>query len=402
MSLGRKDKNVVPIGLVFSLTGSYSIIGQELYNGSMLAVEEVNAADYDFELAPIPKNPGGNLSEYRNVCEILLKQEDVIHIVGCYTSSSRKEVIPIFEKYDGLLWYPSHYEGFESCNNVIYTGASPNQHIVPLAAYMLPAYGNQAYCIGSNYIWAWENNRIMREIVTGCGGTVEFEKYLPVGSLDVDHIVDEIMTVKPSFVFSSLIGTTSYAFMEAFQRARQKIPDLATNRMPICSCTLSEPELNKLKTESMAGHIVSSVYFQTKERPENTQFVREYKKKYGENKVTSADAEAAYNAVRLLALAIHKADSQEMDDVKYALYSINIGAPQGSIKVDPDNNHCYLTPALGVSNTSGQFDILWSSNDPVKPDPYLVNFNVQKFKAEVELKDWPSQSAARARLKVVK
>ena len=105
----------------------------------------------------------------------------LVHVVGCYTSSSRKEVLPLFEKHDGLLWYPSHYEGFESSDNVVYTGAAPNQHIVPLAEHLLRHYGTSAYCLGSNYIWAWENNKIMREAVQSAGGTVLAERYVPVG-----------------------------------------------------------------------------------------------------------------------------------------------------------------------------------------------------------------------------
>ncbi|NRG16240.1 transporter substrate-binding domain-containing protein [Rhizobiales bacterium] len=401
MTKGKKDKDTVPIGLVFSLTGSYSTIGQEMHNGAMLAVQEVNACDdFDFKLVPTTQDPGGDLTNYRTMCEGLLRQ-GMRHVVGCYTSISRKEVIPVFEKLDGLLWYPSHYEGFEHCGNVIYSGASPNQHIVPLAAYMLQEYGDRAYCIGSNYIWAWENNRILREIMTGCGGTVEFERYLPVGSLDVDRIVSEILAVKPSFVFSSFIGTSSYAFMEKFQSARRQFEGLEAGEIPICSCTLSEPELKKLSPAAVSGHIASSVYFQSMKREENDRFVAAYKKRFGAQSVTSADAEASYNAVKLLALAIQRSQSQNIDDVKQALYSIEFEAPQGLVKVDQDNNHCYLTPSLGISNKDGQFDIIWSSSKFVKPDPYLVNFNSQEFYKNVKLKNGPSTRKDRTRLRMV-
>ena len=213
----------VPIGVVFSQNGSYRTIGTELLHGALLGIEEVNASErYSFVLAPQIEDPRGDLAEYRERCDRLLRSTDVRHIVGCYTSSSRKEVIPVFEKRDGLLWYPSHYEGFESCNNVVYTGASPNQHIVPLIVHMLRAHGDRVYCVGSNYIWAWENNRIMREIICGCGGSVVAERYLPVGSVDVGHIVADIVGQQPDFVFSSLIGVSSHAFMEAFHTARRR------------------------------------------------------------------------------------------------------------------------------------------------------------------------------------
>ena len=124
-----------------------------------------------------------------------------MHVVGCYTSSSRKEVLPYFEKYDGLLWYPSHYEGFESSEHVIYTGAAPNQHIVPLAESLLKNCGTRAYCIGSNYIWAWKNNKIMREAVFSAGGVVLAERYFPVGELDFDAVIEQIIELTAAFRF---------------------------------------------------------------------------------------------------------------------------------------------------------------------------------------------------------
>lgn len=129
----KLSKPEIPVGILFSLTGPYRTVGEEMRNGTLLAIEEINSSsEYDFRLAPKVEDPGGNLDQYRAICENLLKTKSISHIIGCYTSISRKEVIPIIEKYDALLWYPSHYEGFESSNNVIYSGASPNQHIVQI------------------------------------------------------------------------------------------------------------------------------------------------------------------------------------------------------------------------------------------------------------------------------
>lgn len=375
---GRGKK--IRIGVVFSTTGPYAAIGQELQNGALLALSQVNAdPSFNFDLVPVVCNPDGDLQNYYDACVGLLKQEGVKHVVGCYTSSSRKEVIPVFEKYDGLLWYPSHYEGFEHCGNVIYTGAAPNQHIVPLMSYMLGNYGNGVYCIGSNYIWGWESNRIMRECVTACGGNVICERYLPVGSVDVATVVDEITKIKPSYIFSSLIGVSSESFMRALYEARGNDPTLSTEVMPVCSNTLSEPELAKLSPEAAGGHIASSVYFQSKQGRENDLFISGYKENHGKDAVTSADAEAAFNACHLLARSLQRARSEDLDRIKCALYEIEFAAPQGRIWIDPKNNHCYVTPSLGVSNSAGQFDIIQSAVHPVRPDPYLVDFNVHSF-----------------------
>src|SRR5262245_25493861 len=228
----------IPVGVIFSVSGSYRTVGREMLNGALLALEEINRDPaFDFRLEPAFLDPGGEPTSYRLMCEDLLRGRSVRHVIGCYTSSSRKEVIPAFEKFDALLWYPSHYEGFESNNNVIYTGASPNQHIIPLLRYMLRERDRRVYCVGSNYIWAWENNRILREIVHACGGVVLAEKYLPVGATDVDRIISEIRASRPDFVFNTLIGESSYAFYRAHART------IGASAVPVASCSLSEPEL---------------------------------------------------------------------------------------------------------------------------------------------------------------
>lgn len=398
------SKRQINVGVVFSTSGPYAAIGQELQNGALLALSQVNADPrFDFELVPVIRNPAGDLQDYVTICQGLLSSGTLRHVIGCYTSSSRKEVIPVFEKYDGLLWYPSHYEGFEHCTNVIYTGASPNQHIVPLMSYMIGHFGDQAYCVGSNYIWGWESNRILRESVTACGGSVISERYLPIGSEDVAGIVEEIIRLKPSYIFSSLIGVSSETFMRVLCAARGEDPALSPERMPVCSSTLSEPELARLSPASARGHIASSVYFQSRDTPQNRAFIAAYKARYGAEWVTSADAEAAFNACHLLALALHAAGSEAIEPVKRALFDVQFDAPQGSIWVDGNNNHCYLTPSIGLSNATGQFDILEAAPAPVRPDPYLVDFDplqlIDSKKAATTL--WSPHASFHARLRVL-
>jgi branched-chain amino acid transport system substrate-binding protein len=345
-----------------------------MLNGALLGLEEVNeSAAYEFKFDSVIADPAGEATAYRVKCEEILRNRSVRHVIGCYTSSSRKEVIPAIEKFDALLWYPSHYEGFESCSNVIYTGASPNQHIVPLLQYMLREVGRRVYCIGSNYIWAWENNRILREIVHACGGSVVAEKYLPVGATDVERLIAEIRSSRPDFVFNTLIGESSYSFYRAYDAAI----GAGSARIPVTSCSLSEPELLSIGGRAAAGHIASSVYFQSIDRPCNRHFVERYRARFGEQKVTSADAEASYVAVILLASAIREAGSTDIDEVKKALYRCRLDAPQGRVWIEPENNHSFLTPALGISRPDGQFDILWTAGEPVRPDPYLVWLDVQ-------------------------
>ena len=363
----------VQIGLLFSTTGPYATIGQAMRNGAQLAVEEVSAApDFPFRFETVEIDGGGSNARYAAAAERMLTTDGLVHVVGCYTSSSRKEVLPFFEKYDGLLWYPSHYEGFESSEHVIYTGAAPNQHIVPLAQHMLRSPGRRAFCIGSNYIWAWENNKIMREAVLAANGSVLAERYFPVGETDFAAVIDQIFDMRPSFVFNTLIGLSAYEFFRAFRRAAKRRGIDQLKEVPIASCSLSEPELIEIGPEACDGHVSSSVYFESIDSSRNHAFASAYRKRFPQAGPTSADAESSYVAVHLLARAVRAARSDDMPAIRAALADITIDAPQGEVHVDRRNRHCYLTPRIGVSNAAGAFDIIYELPRPIRPDPYLV------------------------------
>jgi branched-chain amino acid transport system substrate-binding protein len=367
------ERSAIRIGLLFSTSGPYATICSAMRNGSLLAIEEINAdSTFPFTLDPLEFNPEGLNSNYAELARRMLTAERLVHVIGCYTSSSRKEVLPYFEKYDGLLWYPSHYEGFESSEHVIYTGAAPNQHIVPLADHLLQNCGSRPYCVGSNYIWAWENNKIMREAVYAAGGTILAERYFPVGELDFDSVIEQIIDSRPSFVFNTLIGVSAYAFFRAFRRAAEARGIDQPRTMPIASCSLAEPELVEIGPAACAGHVSSSVYFESIETPANRAFVAAYWRRFPDAGPTSADAEASYLAVHLLARAARRARSADPFAVRAALPHVAIQAPQGEVHVDRDNRHCYLTPRIGVSNAAGGFDIIYEAARPVRPDPYLV------------------------------
>ena len=199
-------KPSIPLGLVFSQSGPYAMMAGEMRKSALMAIDEVNQSDeFDFTLAPHLRDPGGIVAAYHTACADLIREEHVDHIVGCYTSASRKQVIPIVERTERLLWHPARYEGFECSDNVIYVGAAPNQHVVPLVRHMLDHISGDVFCIGSNYIWTWETNRVIREIVTSAGGRILAERLLELGDTAVDHIVKEVIDRKPPVVFNTLV-----------------------------------------------------------------------------------------------------------------------------------------------------------------------------------------------------
>jgi len=359
------------VGVMFSTTGPYSVVARSMLNGALLAFRENADAASDVTIEPVVVNPGGDLARYAELSQELTAS-GIRHVVGCYTSSSRKEVIPCFEKHDALLWYPSHYEGFESSNNVIYTGASPNQHVLPLVAHMLANVGSRAFCVGSNYIWAWENTRIFREAMTAQGGQVLAERYVAIGDTELQQVVDAIIEARPDFVFNNLIGTSAYAFFRLFRATCQARGIDQATAIPVASCTLSEPELEEIGEDAVDGHLTSSVYFSSLVNPANAAFSEAYHGAFPDGPTISADAESSYVAVKLLSQALNDAGTDEVAAVKQAVTRQRLKAPQGDVWIDPQTLHAWLTPRIGRSTAKARFDILVEEPAPMKPDPYLV------------------------------
>jgi urea transport system substrate-binding protein len=366
-------KPSVPLGLVFSGSGPYAMMAGEMRKSASMAIDEINQSEaFDFTFAPHVRDPGGVVAAYHTACADLIREERVEHIVGCYTSAARKQVIPIVERTDRLLWYPARYEGFECSDNVIYVGAAPNHNAVPLVRHMLEHIASEVFCVGSNYVWTWETNRVVREILTSAGGRIIAERLLELGETAVDHIVKEIIERKPPAVFNTLVGESSYAFVRALHEATRR----AGLTIPMLSCSLCEPELELIGEAASVGCITSSAYFESIECPENRAFVARWKARHGAQSSPSVDGQSTYVSVMLLARAIRRAGSTEVGAVRRAAANHRYESPQGPVWVDPDNNHCYLTPRLAHSVLGCQFKIFWEADAPERPDPYLANLDL--------------------------
>jgi urea transport system substrate-binding protein len=286
-------KPSIPVGIICSQSGPYQAMGREILKSAMMAVEEINSqVEFDFSIAPHIRDPRGVISEYHTACDDLIRSVRVEHIIGCYTSASRKQVLPIVERTDRLLWYPARYEGFECSDNVIYVGASPNHNVLPLVRYVLDNLSREIFCVGSNYVWTWETNRVTRELVSAADGHILAERLLELGESAVGHIVDEIVRRKPPVVFNTLVGSSSYDFIRAFHAGTKA----AGLEIPMLSCSLCEPELAIVGPAS-AGCITSSAYFESIRLPENRAFVARWKARYGEDSSPSVDGQSAYVAV---------------------------------------------------------------------------------------------------------
>jgi urea transport system substrate-binding protein len=375
-------KTTIPVGILYSITGPYGEVSTSMLNAALMGMEECNLeADGKFEMEPHFVDSGGRLSAYSTNCEKLIHDVGCHHIIGCYTSAARKQIRPLLEKTNTLLWHSARYEGFEASENIIYIGAAPNQHLVPLVGYLLQEKIPEIYCVGSNYIWTWESNRVLRDLIVGGGGKIIAERLVTMGDLQIEHIVDEIIALKPPVVFNTLVGEASYRFYRSIWRKISVHPELNPGDILIVSCSLCEDELPLIGEPASIGHITSATYFQSIRREENIVFLKHYRERFGPGSSPSVDAQSAYVGARILGRAIAACGTDAVDAVRNAAHQITFEAPEGPVSIDPKTNHCYLTPRLAVSARSFKFDIFWEASRTVRADPFLAWQDADLFNA---------------------
>ncbi|QKV18281.1 transporter substrate-binding domain-containing protein [Oricola thermophila] len=375
--------SVYPIGVLFSCSGSYSRPAEQGYSGALAAVADINAdSSFPFQLKAHHADPAGNTDRYAELCRDLIRKAGARHIVGCTTSWSRKEVIPVVEKLDALLWYPCVYEGFEVSESLVYVAACANQHLVPLLDYIVPRFGARGFLTGSNYIWGWETNRIARDILTRSGGSVLGERYVPIGDTDIGHLIAEIREKRPDFILNNLIGDTSYAFLAAYRALGLEDPAFLPENRPVVSCNLCENETTRLG-KNAAGHYTVSSYFRSLASEENDRFAARMSAS-APTRVADAFFVQAYAAVVMIAEAIRRTGSDEAHGVLEAVRSTETMTPLGSLRVDRSTNHVSLCAHIGRAKADGDFEIMHHCRDSIAPDPFLTATPLDRLYAGID------------------
>lgn len=365
------DQSAISIGVLFSRSGPYATLGREGYLGAMTAIAEINAARlYGLAIKAEIRDPHGTIEAYAPACRELV-DEGARFLVGCTTSWSRKEVIPVLEKTGAQLWYPCPYEGFEGNDHVVYVGACPNQHVVPLLDYVLPRFGDTPMLVGSNYIWGWETNRIAREVVERQRGSVLAERFVPLGDIDIGHIIEEIRQKRPSFILNTLIGPSSAALVEAYWELGRDDPSFSSEHRPIISCNWTESEIAALG-EKAAGHLTVAPYFQSLGTTANAAFLTTVWRLTPELGRVSAFFVQAYAAVHMIARGVAAAGYGTADVLDYAKRS-SYAAPFGPLQIHAETNHAILAPRIAEARADGVFDIVSRGEAHVLPDPYLAH-----------------------------
>ena len=364
--------DTIKVGILHSLSGTMAISEVSVKDAEMMAIDELNAAGgvLGKQIEPVIEDGASDWPKFAEKAKKLLQVDKVATVFGCWTSASRKAVLPVFEENKGLLWYPVQYEGMEASPNIFYTGAAPNQQIVPAVEWLLKNKGTKFFLLGSDYVFPRTANKIIKAQLAAMGGELVAEEYTPLGHTDYSTIVNKIKAAKPDIVFNTLNGDSNVAFFKQLKDAGITSKDLTT-----CSVSVAEEEVRGIGAENMAGHLVSWNYYQTTDTPENTKFVANYKAKYGADRVTDDPIEAAYDAVYLWSEAVKKAGSADVDKVKEAAKGLEFKAPEGTVKIEGENQHLWKPVRIGEVQADGSIKEIWSTTEAVKPDPYLKSYD---------------------------
>jgi urea transport system substrate-binding protein len=361
--------DTIKVGILHSLSGTMAISETTVVDAEMLAIEEINAAGgvLGKKIEPIKEDGASDWPTFAEKATKLIDQDKVVAVFGGWTSSSRKAMLPVFESKNHMLWYPVQYEGQECSKNVFYTGAAPNQQIEPAVEWLLKNKGKEFFLVGSDYVFPRTANTIIKEQLKAKGGKTVGEDYLPLGNTEVTPIITKIKQALPQggVIFNTLNGDSNVAFFKQIQSA-----GLTPDKYPVLSVSIAEEEVQQIGVEYLLGQYAAWNYFQTVDTPANAKFVKAFKAKYGENRVTNDPAEAAYIAVYLWKQAVEKAGvADDLDKVRLAAIGQELDAPGGMVKMYP-NHHISKTVRIGEVNKDALFDVVWATEGPVVPIPW--------------------------------
>jgi urea transport system substrate-binding protein len=358
----------IKVGILHSLSGTMAISEKSVVDAEKLAIKEINAAGglLGKQIEAVVEDGASNWDTFREKATKLIDQDQVAVVFGCWTSASRKNVKPVFESKDHMLWYPVQYEGQECSKNIFYTGAAPNQQIEPSVDWLLKNKGKEFFLVGSDYVFPRTANNIIKAQLEALGGKTVGEDYLPLGNTEVTAIITKIKQVLPNggVIYNTLNGDSNVAFFKQLKGA-----GLTPEKYPSMSVSIAEEEVKAIGVEYLKGHYAAWNYFQTVDTPANKKFVAAFKKEYGEDRVTNDPMEAAYIAVYLWKQSVEKATTTDLAKVRVAAYGQTIDAPEGKVTVNV-NHHISKIVRIGQVRQDGLFDIVYATPAPVEPVPW--------------------------------
>src|SRR5881275_3206155 len=375
--------DTIKIGVLHSLSGTMAISETVLKDVTLMAIEEINAQGgvLGKKLEPVVVDPASNWPLFAEKARQLITQDKVAVVFGCWTSVSRKSVLPVFEELNGLLFYPVQYEGEELSKNVFYTGAAPNQQAIPAVEYLMSKDGGGAkrfVLLGTDYVYPRTTNKILRAFLKSKGVDEKdiMETYTPFGHSDYQTIVADVKKFASggkTAVVSTINGDSNVPFYKELGNAGLKATDV-----PVVAFSVGEEELRGVDTKPLVGHLAAWNYFQSVKAPENEAFIKKWaayaqaKKLPGADKpLTNDPMEATYIGIHMWKQAVEKVKSFDPDKVIAAMGGQSFKAPDGfTVKMDEKNHHLHKPVFIGEVKADGQFNVVWKTKGPIKAQPW--------------------------------
>jgi urea transport system substrate-binding protein len=378
------QQKTVKIGVLHSLSGTMAISETVLKDVVLMAVDEINAKGgvMGAKIEPVVVDPASNWPLFAEKARQLISQDKVAVVFGCWTSVSRKSVLPVFEELNGLLFYPVQYEGEEISKNVFYTGAAPNQQAIPAVEYLMSKDGGGAkrwVLLGTDYVYPRTTNKILRAFLKSKGVQEAdiMEDYTPFGHSDYQTIIAKIKKFasegKKTAVVSTINGDSNVPFYKELGNQGLKATDV-----PVVAFSVGEEELRGVDTKPLVGHLAAWNYFMSLKNPENDAWKKKWadytkakKLPYADKPLTNDPMEAAYIGVYMWKQAVEKAKSFEVGKVTAAMAGQTFKAPSGiTSKMDEKNHHLHKAVFIGEVKGDGQFNVVWKTKGPVKAQPW--------------------------------
>ena len=364
--LTASAQNTVKLGLLHSLSGTIAIAEASLVDAEKMAVEEINASGgvLGKKIELVIEDGASDNPTFAEKARKLIERDKVAAIIGCYTSASRKAVLPVLNQAKGLLYYPTYYEGQEEDKHVIYGSQEATQSVIAAVDWLAREKGKSFFLVGSDYIYPRTCNKIAKPTIVKAGGKVLGEEYAPLGHTEFSSIINKIKAAKPDCIYSTVVGGSNVAFYKQLRAA-----GLDGTKQVLLSTVVSENEIEGIGKDNAVGYYACMGYFQSIKSPENDKFVKAFKAKYGADRVIGDPMEVAYNCVYLWKKAVEKAKSFDIDKVVAASGGIELNAPEGLVRVHPTNHHVAKKVRIGRARADGQFDIVWDSG-LIEPNPF--------------------------------
>ncbi len=359
----------VTVGILHSVTGTMAISETGSVQAEKLAIEQINAMGgvLGRKIKFIQEDGASDWPTFAEKAKKLLVNDKVAAIMGCWTSASRKAVLPVMEQYNGMLYYPTFYEGLEQSKNVIYTGQEATQQILAGLDWVAKEKkGKSFYLIGSDYIWPRTSMKIARKHIEGkLGGKVAGEEYFPLGHTQFNSVINKIKLTKPDVIYAAVVGGSNVAFYKQLKAA-----GIDLSKQTMLTISVTEDEIDGIGGENIAGAYACMKYFQSLDNPNNKEFVAAFKKMWGEKTVIGDVTQAAYLGPWLWKMTVEKAGSFDIDKIAAASAGIEFTkAPEGYVKIHP-NHHLWSKARVGQAQLDGQFKVVYETPELIEPDPF--------------------------------